>query len=74
VERDGKVIGVCATNQSQNAQKGVSEMNDLSDKLEEITASTEEITSVMDKFTNYADDLQLLAEKLGAEIDKFKIN
>jgi len=41
---------------------------------EEVTASTEEITSVMDKFTNYADDLQVLAEKLGAEIDKFKIN
>ena len=43
------------------------------DKVEEVTASTEEITSAMEKFTNYADDLQLLAEKLGSEIDKFKI-
>jgi len=41
---------------------------------EEVTASTEEITSAMDKFTSYADGLQLLAEKLGSEIDKFKIN
>ncbi|MDR3596974.1 methyl-accepting chemotaxis protein [Clostridium sp.] len=41
---------------------------------EEVTASTEEITAVMDRFTKYADDLQLLAEKLGAELDKFKIN
>jgi methyl-accepting chemotaxis protein len=41
---------------------------------EQVTASTEEITAVMDRFTKYADDLQLLAEKLGFELDKFKIN
>lgn len=41
---------------------------------EEVTASTEEITAVMDRFTKYADDLQLLAEKLGSELDKFKVN
>lgn len=41
---------------------------------EQVTASTEEITAVMDRFTKYADDLQLLAEKLGSELDKFKVN
>ncbi len=32
-----------ATNQSQNAQNGVSEMNDLSDKLDEINSSSNEM-------------------------------
>ncbi|MBC2569919.1 chemotaxis protein, partial [Clostridium saccharobutylicum] len=41
---------------------------------EEVTASTEEITAAMDKFVEYADGLQVLAERLGSEIDKFKIN
>ena len=40
---------------------------------EEVTASTEEISAVMNKFTKYADELQLLAEKLEDEIGKFKI-
>ena len=40
---------------------------------EEVTASTEEISATMDRFTKYADDLQLLAEKLNSEIDRFKI-
>ncbi|OOM11336.1 methyl-accepting chemotaxis protein [Clostridium saccharobutylicum] len=40
---------------------------------EEVTASTEEITAAMDKFVEYADGLQVLAERLGSEIDKFKI-
>jgi methyl-accepting chemotaxis protein len=41
---------------------------------EEVTASTEEITAVMDGFTKYADQLQLLAEKLNSELANFKIN
>jgi methyl-accepting chemotaxis protein len=40
---------------------------------EEVTASTEEIAATMDEFTKYADDLQVLAEKLESEVAKFKI-
>lgn len=40
---------------------------------EEVTASTEEINAVMSKFTSYAGDLQLLSEKLGIEMEKFKV-
>jgi len=41
---------------------------------EEVTASTEEIGTAMDRFTKYSDELQLLAEKLDSELEKFKIN
>ena len=41
---------------------------------EEVTASTEEITAIMDRFTKYADDLQLLAEKLSSELNNFKLD
>ncbi|OOM75939.1 methyl-accepting chemotaxis protein McpC [Clostridium puniceum] len=41
---------------------------------EEVTASTEEITAVMDRFTKYADELQVLSEKLASELNNFKIN
>ena len=41
---------------------------------EEVTASTEEITATMEEFTKYSGKLQMLAEKLGTEINKFKIN
>lgn len=40
---------------------------------EEVNASTEEIDGAMSRFTKHADELQSLAEKLGAELDQFKI-
>ncbi|MEG0775069.1 methyl-accepting chemotaxis protein [Clostridium sp.] len=40
---------------------------------EEVSASTEEITATMNDFTQYAQDLQLLSEKLEGEINNFKI-
>lgn len=41
---------------------------------EEVTASTEEISATMEQFTKYSSDLKVLAEQLGNEINKFKIN
>ncbi|MBZ9636684.1 methyl-accepting chemotaxis protein [Clostridium sp. FP1] len=41
---------------------------------EQVTASTEEITATMEEFTKHSSELQMLAEQLGAEINKFKIN
>ncbi len=41
---------------------------------EEVTASTEEISATMEQFTKYSSDLKILAEQLGTEINKFKIN
>ncbi|MGH4123046.1 MAG: methyl-accepting chemotaxis protein [Clostridium sp.] len=41
---------------------------------EEVTASTEEITATMEEFTKHSSELQILAEELGTEINKFKIN
>ena len=41
---------------------------------EEVTASTEEITATMEEFTKHSSELQILAEQLGTEINKFKIN
>ena len=40
---------------------------------EEVTASTEEITATMEEFAKHSTNLQLLAEHLGTEINKFKI-
>lgn len=41
---------------------------------QQVTASTEEITATMEEFTNHSSELQKLAEQLGTEINKFKIN
>ncbi|OOM73843.1 methyl-accepting chemotaxis protein McpC [Clostridium puniceum] len=41
---------------------------------EEVTASAEEITATMEELTKHSGELQKLAEKLGNEINKFKIN
>lgn len=41
---------------------------------QEVTASTEEITATMDEFTKYASELKIIAEQLGTEINKFKID
>ncbi|AQS05658.1 methyl-accepting chemotaxis protein [Clostridium beijerinckii] len=41
---------------------------------EEVSASTEEIDSAMVRFTKHAEELQLLSEKLGEELGRFKIN
>jgi methyl-accepting chemotaxis protein len=41
---------------------------------EEVTASAEEITATMEELTKHSSELNLLAEQLGAEINKFKTN
>ena len=41
---------------------------------EEVTASAEEITATMEELTHHSSELQVLAEELGAKINKFKIN
>ncbi len=40
---------------------------------EQVTASTEEITATMEEFTKYFSELQILAEGLDTEINKFKV-
>lgn len=39
---------------------------------EEVTASTQEITATMEELTRHSGELQILAEKLGTEISKFR--
>ena len=41
---------------------------------EEVTASAEEITATMEELTRHSSELQILAEQLGTEINKFKTN
>ena len=41
---------------------------------EEVTASTEEITATMEELSSHSNELQILAQKLGDEISKFKTN
>jgi methyl-accepting chemotaxis protein len=66
---------------NENKQSTVMEIENISaiseetaSASEEVTASTEEITAVMEKFTKYADELQLLTEKLDSQLDRFKFN
>nr|WP_246578180.1 methyl-accepting chemotaxis protein [Clostridium frigoris] len=40
---------------------------------EQVTASTEEITATMEEFTKHFSELQILAEGLDTEINKFKV-
>jgi methyl-accepting chemotaxis protein len=54
--------------------KGISSVSqETASATEEVTASTEEITSSMNRFTDFAEGLQVLAEKLETEIQKFTI-
>ena len=39
---------------------------------EEVTASTEEITATMEELSSHSSELQMLAQKLGDEISRFK--
>ena len=66
---------------NEKKQSTVSEIENISSiseetasSSEEVTASTEEITATMEQFTKHSSDLQILAEQLGTEINKFKIN
>ena len=40
---------------------------------EEVTASTEEINATMEEFARYSENLKKLANQLGLEVRKFKI-
>jgi len=65
---------------NEKKQSTVSEIENISSiseqtaaASEEVTASTEEITATMEEFAKHSNELQILAEHLGAEINKFKI-
>ncbi len=66
---------------NEKKQSTVSEIENISSISEqtasasqEVTASAEEITATMEEFTRHSSKLQILAEQLGTEINKFKIN
>ena len=66
---------------NEKKQSTVSEIENISSiseqtasASEEVTASTEEITATMEEFTKHSSELQILAEQLETEINKFKIN
>jgi len=74
-------IKVSISNINEKKQSTVSEIKNISfiseqtaAASEEVTASSEEISATMQELTSYSIDLQRLAEKLGTEINKFKIN
>lgn len=66
---------------NKNKQNVVTEIETISSisqetaaASEEVNASTEEIDTAMTRFTKHADELQLIAEKLSSELNKFNIN
>ena len=66
---------------NEKKQSTISEIENISSiseetaaSSEEVNASTEEITAAMEEFAKDSSELQILAEKLGTEINKFKIN
>ena len=66
---------------NEKKQSTVSEINNISfiseqtaAASEEVTASAEEITATMEELTRHSSELQILAEQLGIEINKFKTN
>lgn len=72
-----KLSIVDINNKKQSTIEEIENISSISQETasasEEVTASTEEINAVMSKFTSYAGDLQLLSEKLGIEMEKFKV-
>ena len=74
-------VKVSIVNINEKKQSTVSEINNISfiseqtaAASEEVTASSEEISATMQELTKHSSGLQMLAEKLGSEINKFKIN
>ena len=66
---------------NEKKQSTLSEINNISfiseqtaAASEEVTASSEEITATMEELTRHSSELQILAEQLGNEINKFKTN
>ena len=66
---------------NEKKQSTVSEIENISyiseqtaSSSEEVTASSEEITATMEELTRHSSELQILAEQLGNEINKFKTN
>ncbi|ADK14414.1 MULTISPECIES: methyl-accepting chemotaxis protein [Clostridium] len=66
---------------NEKKQSTISEIDNISSisqetaaASQETTASTEEISATMEELTKHSSNLQILAEQLAAEINKFKIN
>ncbi|BCZ46011.1 methyl-accepting chemotaxis protein [Clostridium gelidum] len=66
---------------NKKKQSTVSEIENISfiseqtaSSSEEVTASTEEITATMEELSSHSSELQILAQKLGDEISRFKTN
>ena len=64
---------------NKKKQSTVSEIENISfiseqtaSSSEEVTASTEEITATMEELSSHSSELQMLAQKLGDEISRFK--
>jgi methyl-accepting chemotaxis protein len=72
-----KVLIIEIESKKRNVSEEIEGISSVSQETasatEEVTASTEEISSAMTKFTNFAEGLQVLAEKLEMEIQKFTI-
>jgi len=73
-------VKVSIVNINEKKQSTVSEINNISliseqtaAASEEVTASSEEISATMQELTKHSSGLQILAEQLGNEINKFKI-
>lgn len=66
---------------NEEKQSTISEIDNISSisqetaaASQETTASTEEISATMEELTKHSSNLQILAEQLATEINKFKIN
>lgn len=71
-----KLISVASENKTPvvEAMKNISSVSqETAAASEEVTASTEEITATMEEFTRYSKELKNLADQLGVEVGRFKI-
>jgi len=73
-----KISIVDINNKKQSTVSEIESISFISEQTasssEEVTASTEEITATMEELSSHSSELQILAQKLGDEINKFKTN
>ncbi|NMM65978.1 methyl-accepting chemotaxis protein [Clostridium sp. P21] len=73
-----KISIIDMDNKKQSTVSEIENISSISEQTasasEEVTASTEEITATMEEFTKHSNKLQMLAEQLENQINKFKVN
>ena len=73
-----KISIVDINNKKQSTVSEIESISFISEQTasssEEVTASTEEITATMEELSSHSSELQILAQKLGDEISRFKTN